>query len=717
MGNPIATVNSSLPEPLAPLVTNTCEQQMPHTIPAANGHTSVIDAMDRLSFVEEGGKRDGNRDKGCRCGRTKCLKQYCACFRQDVRCTSDCVCNDCRNDGKHEHDRMMAVRAIRLNSKDAFKGTDLVIEDQSVTTSKGTVKTVRGCRCKRSNCVKKYCECFGAGLKCGDNCICEDCQNGNELGCVVPPPTTCPTPAPDSYVSITSPRLSLPQSVSLQHQLERKRERVEEKKKEASQVYDRGEVWEEFFDDAPSEKAPVATAQIAAIMRDDRLAPAQNQQAAAQALRDVSAAAAQSQDSHGPSSLRLVLNHNRNEPSSAAILTPIAPVNSSHEEGPKGDMYTRLTHEVAELQIDSDSAGVTAKPVGTDTMMTHWKGTIHGPKDTPYDGGTFVIDIVIPANYPMEPPKMKFDTKVWHPNVSSQTGAICLEFQDTRLANHGSPTGQSKPYRAKPWSPAVTIKMVLISVRALLAAPEPDNPQDDVVANEYKSDHEKWKRTAKLWTKQYASEADAACVAPSSVLPPSQTARNARRTVGLPQNEGGASRKAGRSSMLVNQVSVGSGEVVCRHQSLTAAAEAADVAPSTMSNKIKLGQELGGYYWRCVDTQGDCSGRGARGGDVGSRSGVAACGDTNSEDAQEERGWVSQRARGKRGREGGADGEGTVSAPPQMAEGFKTYLEENMKSDKCPNCCKDFTKFPEQQKSGLAKRHLQKCCVDFFSAG
>ena len=89
---------------------------------------------------------------------------------------------------------------------------------------------------------------------------------------------------------------------------------------------------------------------------------------------------------------------------------------------------------------------------------------------------------------PFEPPKMKFDTKVWHPNVSSQTGAICLDILK------------------KEWSPALTIKTALISVQALLAAPEPDDPQDGVVAKEYKTDFEKWKRTAKLWTEQYAME-------------------------------------------------------------------------------------------------------------------------------------------------------------------------------------------------------------------
>ena len=71
-----------------------------------------------------------------------------------------------------------------------------------------------------------------------------------------------------------------------------------------------------------------------------------------------------------------------------------------------------------------DSSGVFAKAVSED--MRHLHGTIQGPEGTVYDGGIFEVDIVIPKNYPFEPPKMKFLTKIWHPNVSSQTGAICL---------------------------------------------------------------------------------------------------------------------------------------------------------------------------------------------------------------------------------------------------------------------------------------------------
>lgn len=61
-----------------------------------------------------------------------------------------------------------------------------------------------------------------------------------------------------------------------------------------------------------------------------------------------------------------------------------------------------------------------------DGDLLHWKGLIIGPEDTPYSGGIFQIDIVFPIDYPWRAPKMKFDTKIWHPNISSKTGAICL---------------------------------------------------------------------------------------------------------------------------------------------------------------------------------------------------------------------------------------------------------------------------------------------------
>jgi len=85
----------------------------------------------------------------------------------------------------------------------------------------------------------------------------------------------------------------------------------------------------------------------------------------------------------------------------------------------------RLTKELEAVGKDDETSGVKAVAIEKGNLR-HLKGTIRGPEGTVYEGGVFEVDIVIPKNYPFEPPKMKFTTKVWHPNISSVTGAICL---------------------------------------------------------------------------------------------------------------------------------------------------------------------------------------------------------------------------------------------------------------------------------------------------
>ncbi len=80
----------------------------------------------------------------------------------------------------------------------------------------------------------------------------------------------------------------------------------------------------------------------------------------------------------------------------------------------------RITKEIADIRADTHSQ-ITAEPVGDDDDVTNLRGAFPGPPGTPYEGGTYKIDIKIPTEYPFRPPVMKFLTKVWHPNVSSQT--------------------------------------------------------------------------------------------------------------------------------------------------------------------------------------------------------------------------------------------------------------------------------------------------------
>ncbi|AQZ11392.1 UBC1 (YDR177W) [Zygosaccharomyces parabailii] len=149
---------------------------------------------------------------------------------------------------------------------------------------------------------------------------------------------------------------------------------------------------------------------------------------------------------------------------------------------------SRAKRLMKELQAvrDDPEANITLDFV-SESDIHHLKGSFLGPPETPYEGGRFIVDIEVPMEYPFKPPKMKFDTKVYHPNISSVTGAICLDI----LKNA--------------WSPVITLKSALISLQALLQSPEPNDPQDAEVAQHYLRDKESFNKTAALWTKLYAS--------------------------------------------------------------------------------------------------------------------------------------------------------------------------------------------------------------------
>jgi len=143
----------------------------------------------------------------------------------------------------------------------------------------------------------------------------------------------------------------------------------------------------------------------------------------------------------------------------------------------------RLKKELVALH-KSPPANCSAGPVNDDIFF--WKATIMGPSDSPYYNGVFELDIHFPVNYPFKPPKCNFITKIYHPNINS-AGSICVDI----LKNN--------------WSPALTISKVLLSICSLLNDPNPDDPLDIDIANEYKDNYQQFINTAKTWTEIYAS--------------------------------------------------------------------------------------------------------------------------------------------------------------------------------------------------------------------
>lgn len=148
----------------------------------------------------------------------------------------------------------------------------------------------------------------------------------------------------------------------------------------------------------------------------------------------------------------------------------------------------RLQKEIQDIVKDTHSGITITNPQGDAEIVdfTHFKGHFRGPPDTPYEGGRYEVDIRITPEYPFKPPEMRFITKIWHPNVSSQTGAICLDTLGTA------------------WSPVLTLKSALISLQSLLSSPEPKDPQDAEVASMLLNRPEQFRHVAREWATRYA---------------------------------------------------------------------------------------------------------------------------------------------------------------------------------------------------------------------
>lgn len=145
-----------------------------------------------------GGVRDQmERKKVCNCRRSTCLKLYCDCFMAGLCCNDDCKCLECRNTDEFPRERSLAVEVILSRNPQAFRpirprteaGVPMTnIASTSTKYNESAAKAIaqqpgRGCNCRKSNCLKKYCECFLAACYCSrSTCGCMECKNkeGNE---------------------------------------------------------------------------------------------------------------------------------------------------------------------------------------------------------------------------------------------------------------------------------------------------------------------------------------------------------------------------------------------------------------------------------------------------------------------------------------------------------------------------------------------------------
>uniref|UniRef100_A0A8I5ZJ81 Protein lin-54 homolog n=1 Tax=Rattus norvegicus TaxID=10116 RepID=A0A8I5ZJ81_RAT len=137
--------------------------------------TSGIQTQARVSFNGIIPSESASRPrKPCNCTKSLCLKLYCDCFANGEFC-NNCNCTNCYNNLEHENERQKAIKACLDRNPEAFKP-----KIGKGKEGESDRRHSKGCNCKRSGCLKNYCECYEAKIMCSSICKCIGCKNFEE---------------------------------------------------------------------------------------------------------------------------------------------------------------------------------------------------------------------------------------------------------------------------------------------------------------------------------------------------------------------------------------------------------------------------------------------------------------------------------------------------------------------------------------------------------
>jgi ubiquitin-protein ligase len=150
--------------------------------------------------------------------------------------------------------------------------------------------------------------------------------------------------------------------------------------------------------------------------------------------------------------------------------------------------YSRINADLQDIASASDEIPETIAEVeiNENNILGPHYIKLCGPSDTPYEGGYFKLELKLPETFPFQPPKLMFHTKMYHPNIARYDGSICIDILKDK------------------WSAALKLKSVILSISSLLANPNPDDPLEGDIANQYIISKSSFNNSVKEYVKKYS---------------------------------------------------------------------------------------------------------------------------------------------------------------------------------------------------------------------
>lgn len=157
-------------------------------------------------------------------------------------------------------------------------------------------------------------------------------------------------------------------------------------------------------------------------------------------------------------------------------------MSTSNVENVSPQIIRQVAKELGELKKEPPEG---IKVVLNEEDITDIQAAIEGPAGTPYAGGYFRVKLILGKNFPSEPPKGFFLTKIFHPNVA-KNGEICVNTLK------------------RDWKTDYGLKHILLTIKCLLIVPNAESALNEEAGKLLLEQYDDYSLRAKMYTEIHA---------------------------------------------------------------------------------------------------------------------------------------------------------------------------------------------------------------------